>query len=466
MLLESRLGRHARGVLLLVAGVAAPACVTPHFRHLEHVGDVAKVVERQTTREGVRAKLGPPGIVDTPELYVYDWEKAKAIAWGYYSMAPMGHTGTRALFVFDEEGRIARSEIRGTGQGEPEGSGWTAQALPKAAALPPPSKACADKSALAAWFVGPESRLVLQLSFGIRVCDAQGSQVIADLPGQFIDFAPSPDGRLAAAWDRDKALTLRDAATLEPLRMLEPASPVGMSLARWSLAISFSADGGRVAAYLGNHGVSVYDTATGTAVLRLPGRWSPHLSPDGTLLVSKAKTGATLTQVDTGQDVALRPLPEYPYGISRNAFLSRTLSVHLGAAAFSTDGKRLAVASCAHAEVWDLATMVSSQWERGLEDAFLLPFSNAFGVCAATVAFSSDGSMLAVANEGTVTLYDLVGHRIRGSYALPVMALNLSFAPDLSSAAFVAPAGPLIWEVGKIAQPVPAAEPAPPPADF
>ena len=466
MVLESRLLRRGEAVLLLLASAAVSACITPHFRHLEHVDDVQRVVAKQTTRDGVRAKLGEPTMVDTPELYVYDWEKAKALAWGYSSMAPMGHTGTRALFVFDADGRITRSEIQGTGQGEKKDAGKAASELPKAAALPPPSRQCADKDAVGAWFAGPEPRLVLQLLFGIRVCDARGSRVIADLPGQFIQFAPSPDGRLAAAWDRDKALTLRDGPTLAPLRQLESPSPVGMSLARWSMAISFSADGGRVAAHLGNHGVSVYDTATGRALLRLPGRYTPHLSPDGTLVVSKAKTGTYVTEVDTGRDIAVRPLPEYPYGISNNAILARTLSVHLGAVAFSTDGRRLAVASCAHAEVWDLGTLLSSGWKRGLEEAFLLPFSNAFGVCAATVAFSSDGCSLAVANEGTVTIYDLAGHKVRGSYALAVMALDMSFTPDLASAAFVAPAGLLLWEVGKVAPPAPAEEPAPPPADF
>jgi WD40 repeat protein len=450
-------------MLVIVAAAVVSACITPHFRHLEHVEDVQRVLAKQTTREGVRDKLGPPGIVDTPQLYVYDWEKAKALAWGYYSMAPLGHTGTRALFVFDEDGHIARSEIVGTGQGEKGNTGSVVADLSKAAAAPPPSKECADKSAVGAWFVGAEPRLILQLTKGIRVCDASGSRVIANLPKQYMGFTPSPDGRFAAAWNKEKSLMLRDGSTLELLWLLEPPSPVGMSVARWGAAISFSADGSRLAAQLGSHGVAVYDTATGDTVLRMAGRWSPYLSPDGKLLVSKAKTGAYVTEVDTGRDIAERPLPEYPYGISNNASLARMLLVRLGTVAFSGDGRRLATASCAHAEVWDLATMLSSNSKRGLEDAFLLPFSNVFGVCVASVAFSSDGSTLAVTNEGTVTLYDLVEHRIEGSYALPVIAIYPSFTSDLTRAAFLAPAGTLIWEVGKVVPPTSVEKPTPPP---
>jgi hypothetical protein len=461
---ESPARRHGTRALLLLAAAAASACIFPHFRHLEHVDDVQRVLEGQTTREEVRDRLGAPGMVDTPGLYVYDWEKAKALAGGYSYMAAMGHTGTRALFVFDDDGRVARAEIQGTGQGEKEETGGAAKALPRAATAPLPSGECGEKRTARAWFAGPEPRLVLHHADGIRVCDARGSRVVGDLQGKFYGFALSPDGRLAATYDHEKSLTLRSGSTLERLRELEPPSTVGLSLVRWGLGISFSSDSGRVAAYLTNHGITVYDTATGEAVLRLPDRWSPRLSPDGTLLVSKAKTGFFLTEVDTGRDVAVRPPPKYPYGIAQDPYLARSLSVSLGSTAFSPDGKRLAVASCAHAEVWDLGTMLSSGWKRGLQEAFLLPFSSVFGVCAAAVMFSSDGASLAIANEGSVTLYDLLKHEVRGSYAIPALTIDASFTPDLTTAAFVTRAGLLTWEVGKVSPPAPEGGPTAPPA--
>jgi hypothetical protein len=139
--------------------------------------------------------------------------------------------------------------------------------------------------------------------------------------------------------------------------------------------------------------------------------------------------------------------------MSNNPGLSRMLLVEHGATAFSTDGRRLAVATCAHAEVWNLETLLSSAWEDGLEDAFLLPFSQAFGVCRATIRFSTNGESLGVANEGTVALYDLRRHAILGAYALPDLAGAAAFAPDLSRAAFVTHDGLLVWEAGRTAAP-------------
>ncbi len=447
-------GRLLRSILILLTALTS-ACLVPHFRHLEHVTDVQRVLIGGTTRDEVRKSLGEPGMVDTPGLYVYDWEKAKSLAIGSLSgMAPIGHTGTRALFVFDSEGRIARAEVRGIGQGH-GGSNEGESVLPIAAAAPPPSERCADKHAVRAWFAGPEPRLIVHFPDGIRICDARGSKEIGQLPGKFISLAISADGRMAATYERDRSLTLRDGSTFEPLRTLEPPSSVGMSLLRWGLGLSFSADGRRLAASLGNHGVSVYDTTSGEAILRLADRWSPRLSPDGLLIVSKSHSGFTLTELDTGRDVAVRPLPKYPYGIAPDPYLARRLLVDLGATAFSADGRRLAIATCAHAEVWDVGALLSSGWEKGLEDAFLLPFTGAFGVCAAAVRFSSDAASLAVANEGTVTVYGLVEHKIDGTYALPAPTAEVSFTPDLSGAALLLPAGALLWEVGKVLPPAP-----------
>lgn len=449
--------------LLLVAAAAASAC-TPHFRHLEHVTDVRRVLETPATREEVREQLGDPTMVDTPGLYVYEWEKAKMLAFGYTSMAALGHTGTRALFVFDEDGLVVRSEIRGTGQGEKESPDGAAKTLPRAATEPLPSGDCAQWRKGRALFAGPEPRLVFHHPDGIRVCDARGSRRIADLPGKFHGIAFSADGRLAATFDREKSLTLRSGETLERIREMEPPSTAGISLLRWGLGISFSSEGGRVAACLANHGITVRHTATGEEVLRLPNRWSPRLSPDGKLLVSKGKTGFFLTDAGTGRDVAVRPPPKYPYGMAQDPYLARSLSVSLGSTAFSADGKRFAVASCAHVEVWDLERLVSSGWKEGLQEAFLLPFSSVFGVCAAAVTFSSDGGSLAVVNEGSATIYDLVKHEIRGSHAIPSLTVDASFTPDLATALFVTRDGVLTWEVGKASPAAPEGGPAAPPA--
>ena len=299
--------------LLLLTLSAAPGCIVPHVHHLEHVSEIERVLGKQPTRGELRAKLGPPTMVDTPELYVYDWEKAKAIGIGYFGGIPMGHTGTRALFVFDDAGSILRSEIRGTGQNPGKNPESAPKPLPVADFKPPSAKECSDGKAAKAWFEGREPRLILRLPGEIRVCDAEASQELERMQGQFLDLAFSSDGRLAAAYDRNKSLTLRDGSTLEQILELEPPSPLGATaLMRWGLGISFSEDGGRVAAYIGKRGVYVYDTSTGKATLRLEGRWSPRLSPDGRLVASKGPAGFFLTEVESGRDVAARPLPHYP----------------------------------------------------------------------------------------------------------------------------------------------------------
>jgi hypothetical protein len=435
--------------LALLMGAVASSCVFPHFRHLEHVEEVRVFQAGTSTRDEVRKELGRPSLVDTPRLYVYDWEKAKTILVGYLGAATVGFTGTRALFEFDQSGHVARVESKGTGQGGDEDPSNAAKGLPQAAVAPPPFSDCGATRVYGAWFAGPEPRLIVRAPDGIRACDAGGSTLLASLPGKFYAFGFSPDGSRFATFSNSNALTLYDTATLAPLRELIPASHVGFSLLQLGRGISLSEGGTLVAAQLGTQGVLVLDTVTGAEILRLEGRWSPRLSPDGTQILSKAKSGFIVTEVRTGRDIVSRPLPEYPYGMSPDPALAHMLSVDLGSTAFSPDGRRLAIATCAHAEVWDLHTMMSSGWEDGLEAAFLLPFTRAFGVCSATVRFSPDGKSLAVANEGTVTLYDLTDRKTLSASALPSLATLASFAPDLSRAAFVTHKGLLLWEAEK-----------------
>jgi hypothetical protein len=453
------MGRSLRCLLVLTATVAT-ACL-PHMRHLEHVDEVQRVLVGGTTRDQVRDELGDPGIVDTPALYVYDWEKAKTLAFGYFgSLATAGFTGTRALFLFDGDGRVARGDVRGTGQGKDD-TGEAAEDLPVAAAAPPPWEACADKRAWRAWFAGPEPRLVIHLADGFRFCDARGTQETGRLDGKFLALAIAADGSLAATYERDLSLTLRDGRSFQPIRVLEPPTGGRMSLLNWGLGLSFSADGRRLAASMARHGVTVHDTTSGTAILKLADRWSPRLSPDGSIVVSKGESGFFLTAVDTGRDLATRRPPKYPYGMSPNPYLARLLKVEMGSTAFSPDGRRLAFATCAHVEIWDLEALLASGWEKGIEDAALLPFTEVFGFCAATLRFSADSSSLAIANERTVTLYDLTARKVGGMFTLPMPVAEVTFTPDLSAAAMVVPKGALIWEVGTVAPPAPEAKPSP-----
>ena len=429
--------------LLLAAVASSSSCVFPNLSHVEHVHDVVRVQVGHDTRDQVRALLGAPPVVDTPELYVYDWEKSKALFVmfaGYGGVVePMGFTGTRALIVFDDDGRVARVEVKGAGQSDAsDASDATAsvEKLPRAGATPAPQGACAHGQAVGAYYAGPESRLAIGFSREIRLCDELGEKEVGRLAGRFYGFAISQDGRLAATYNRDQVLMLRDGSALEPLRELDPASQKGKpSPFGEGSALAFSSDGGRLLASFPTLGTVVYDTATGEAVLRRSESRAALLSPDGRGLLSwKARAGFTLTEVDTGHDIFVRPPPAKPWGG--------------GSAAFSMDGRRLAVASCAHAEVWDLDAMTSSGGTKGLKEAFLLPFSKMLGTCRSWSAFSSDGGTLAVATEGTVTLYDLAAHRIRASYGMAWPVAGVAFTSDLTRAAFITT---MTWVHGEVA---------------
>jgi hypothetical protein len=70
------------------------------------------------------------------------------------------------------------------------------------------------------------------------------------------------------------------------------------------------------------------------------------------------------------------------------------------------------------------------------------------GTCRSWSAFSSDGGTLAVATEGTVTLYDLAAHRIRASYGIAWPVAGVAFTSDLTRAAFITT---MTWVHGEVA---------------
>jgi len=438
--MRSRLGATP---LLLAAVASASSCVFPDLRHVEHVHDVVRVQVGHDTRDQVRALLGAPRVVDTPELHVYDWEKSKALfvmaAGSSGVVLPMGFTGTRALIRFDDDGRVSRVDVEGAGQSDAPDAAASVDQLPRAGATTAPQGACAHAQALRVHYAGPESRLAVHRSGEIRLCDELGEKEVGRLKGRFSGFAISQDGRLAATYDRDQVLMLREGATLAPLAELDPATKKGRSASPGEFSpLGFSADGGRLLVFLPTLGTVVYDTATGEAILRRAESRAALLSPDGHLLLTwVSRAGLTLTEVDTGRDVFVRPPPAKPWGG--------------GSAAFSTDGRRLAVASCAHAEVWDLGAMTSSGGTKGLEEAFLLPFSKMLGTCRSWTAFSSNGGTLAVATERTVTLYDLAAHRLLASYGVAWPLVGAAFTANLTRAAFTTTFDIATWEVGTVA---------------
>ncbi|HZW33824.1 MAG TPA: hypothetical protein VFF52_24090, partial [Isosphaeraceae bacterium] len=141
------------------------------------------------------------------------------------------------------------------------------------------------------------------------------------IPSDWMDL--SRDGRwLATGMVRGTTVTLRDAATGEPIRTLSKRFP-GMG------GIVFSPDGQTVAAH--SPGVTIWETRSGRELGSLPGlSWSEHaFSPDGSRL---AGITAARDKMELITDVTI-----HPRLVPLEAISAKDLQM-----AFSPDGKTLA----------------------------------------------------------------------------------------------------------------------------
>jgi WD40 repeat protein/transcriptional regulator with XRE-family HTH domain len=220
----------------------------------------------------------------------------------------------------------------------------------------------------------------------------------------------------------------------EALHRAIVASPVRLALRAHGtrvLSAAFSPDGQRLAT-LGDDGTAiVWDAATGSELLRLPGTTEPGdlvtaqriaYSPDGQLLAACDNQRVVLYSAATGE--ALQVLAGHQAEVT--------------AVAFSRDGARIASAdSVGSAFVWDVTTGASLVELRGHTDAI------------EGLTFSPDGQWLVTSgNDATMKFWDVTsGALLRDDVGFTGLIDSVAFSPDGTRFAFTTVDGLHVWQL-------------------
>jgi WD40 repeat protein len=239
---------------------------------------------------------------------------------------------------------------------------------------------------------------------------------IAD--GNPLHVAYHPGGEQLATAHPDGTIRIRDSATGQALLTL-PGHP---DLPEESaLYLTFSPDGMILASSSWDRTARLWDVGSGELMLTLAGHdgfvWQTAFSPDGARVVTAGQDGsAKIWDTTTGKEL---------FALSNDQ--RQVLDV-----AYSPDGRRIAVAGCPNSTVaiWD---GVNGQLLELLET----------GNCLNSVAFSPDGRRLAAGRtDGAAVILDLsetigqVVHTLTGHTGL---IQRLAFSPDgerLATASF------------------------------
>lgn len=238
-----------------------------------------------------------------------------------------------------------------------------------------------------------------------------------------MSVAFSPAGEMLASATVGKVV-LWNPETQERLRTL-PANPFA-----WFRSVSFSSDGRILATAGSGQGPQLWDTRTGklrrSMDSRQISRSSCALSPDGKL-VAGWEPGSNRADVvavwDASTGASTGALQ------NRLSYTARKNSLQcVDAAAFSPDGKVLAVAGWAgnrgngYVQLWDARTQKLRRVLRGLS-------CGRFGM--PSLAFSPDGRLLAAPAAHTVKIWDArTGHLQRTLRGFEDETMAVAFSPD------------------------------------
>jgi WD40 repeat protein len=290
-----------------------------------------------------------------------------------------------------------------------------------------------------------------------RIWDVATSALVADLRGHrmFVrQCAFSADGKLLASigqdyvriWEVASGRTLhslkghtRDVTALafSPDGSRVVTGSVGSEIRVWELpserpreaspiaAIAFSRDGTLVT-FGTNHVVRTMEVRTDRILHSrefpnmVPGGGTIALSPDGTLLATRAKEAVVLVNTATGQTVE-----EFPVGTGIYA-----------RATFSPDAKRVAVLDRSNLTIWDLA-LRKSVWSTNTRPATL-----------ERSAFSPDGTRVAALDSNAkARVWDARTGDLQAEFLVEKYIRELAFTPDGKRLATRADRVVKIWDV-------------------
>lgn len=402
-------------LIALAASTQPWGCYLPNPASIKHDSDVRKLEVGVSTREEVLTLLGRPQVVESPGLYVYAWQKPSGFVLLFGSGGPIGLKGTRAILRFDAEGRVAAVETSERG---------TESKLPTLDCVPFPRPCGRDRlgqwGPLASAFTPDGSALAIihgSARTGSCVQEIAGGRIRASFdyhPKRCAAAAFSNDGERLAAAGGDRPLvvwSLPDGAELWRSALTDRGFSHCFSRP------AFSGDGSRIASHGPQGGLVLRDADTGAVVLESMADGGiahhPRFSPDDALVVAGIGAGLVLIETETGRLVAQRPAaPEGEW---------------LLVPGFSSDGRYLAAASCAHAELWSVSRLRESGWTGEPEAVVLLPFPRSSDTgCLPHVAFSPDGALLTLVTADAVAVVEVPSGTLRVAARLPIPAVPLA----------------------------------------
>ena len=287
----------------------------------------------------------------------------------------------------------------------------------------------------------PDGRtLAVATAIGVSLYDVRTTREIARFigpEGGGGDVVFSPDGTILASVTRTQ-IALWDVKTRRNIGTLVEDAQVRYGIR----ALTFSPDGTRLASASRTQ-IKLWDIETRAEIMTLKGHTdrieSVAFSPDGQLLASGATDDTVkLWNIETGGNIAKR---FKRFAARRQIATLRGNMSGVESVAFSPDGTILAVGSVGRVNLWDVETKQHIETLGGGEDEGL-SFVNA-------VRFSPDGTVLASASsDSLVRLWAVSGRsseglnasssQATGSFGVPIVTLHgheggvyaVAFSPD------------------------------------